>query len=307
MIDIIAQIIFCMLAAALLGFIIGWIFSSFVRNEKHQNQILSVRETFDEQKAHINQLETDLTAKDREILLLKEEYATVQKDLTARELDQTPKHNSSEISEHLQKIDLLKEENELLLTQIKEQKICEDENAMLQNELAELETQNQSLQKRIEALNEFESSYKENIHRIAELESNKQVVSENEYGSTDMTTLFGQIETLKEENNRLITQAKAQKICQDQKNVLELELQELENEKQALLDEIEEIRKKPNKKMKKTNDISSEEVQKSYQSISDTICKQRDILSQEDLQEAGLENSKLQQILKNLFIDPDKR
>ena len=167
MINIIAQIILCMIAASILGFIIGWIFSTLIRNEKHQNQILAVREKFDEQKAQINQLETEKDAKDREIFTIKEQYEVIQKEMISNQMN-------NEDNDILQsKLNDLETENLVLLEQIKEQKLCEDKNDLLEIKLKELESEKQKLIKRIEELKEFETSYKDNIHRIAELESNQ--------------------------------------------------------------------------------------------------------------------------------------
>jgi hypothetical protein len=165
MMDIIAHIIFCMIAASLLGFIIGWIFSTLLRNEKHQSQILAVREKFDEQKAQINQLETKVDTKNREILTIKEQYGVMKKEMISHQIDD---ENDDILRSKLAEAEV---ENMVLLEQIKEQKICEDENAILQVELKELEIEKQKLIERIEELKEFETSYKDNIHRIAELES----------------------------------------------------------------------------------------------------------------------------------------
>jgi len=167
MMNIIAQIIFCMIAASLLGFIIGWIFSTLLRNEKHQNQILAVREKFDEQKAQINLLKTKVDTKSREILTIKEQYSVMKKEMISHEL------NNEDNDILRSKLADIEAENLVLIEQIKEQKICEDENDILQIELKELEIEKQKLIERIEELKEFETSYKDNIHRIAELESHQ--------------------------------------------------------------------------------------------------------------------------------------
>ena len=167
MINIIAQIILCMIAASILGFIIGWIFSTLIRNEKHQKQILAVREKFDEQKAQINQLETEKDAKDREIFTIKEQYEVIQKEMISNQM------NNEDDDILRSKLNDIETENLVLLEQIKEQKLCEDKNEILEIKLKELESEKQKLIERVEELKEFETSYKDNIHRIAELESNQ--------------------------------------------------------------------------------------------------------------------------------------
>lgn len=167
MMEIIIQIIFCMIAAALLGFIIGWIFSSLLRNEKHQSQLLAVKETFDEQRAQISLLETEIDTKKREMLMAKKQYSVLQDEMTSNQSD------SKDAQILHSKISDLEGENLLLLEQIKEQKICDDEKEILEDTVQGLQSEKQTLIKRIEELKEFETSYKDNIHRIAELESHQ--------------------------------------------------------------------------------------------------------------------------------------
>ncbi len=232
MMNIIAQIIFCMIAASLLGFIIGWIFSSLLRNEKHENQVLAVRERFDEQKAQISQLETKIDTKDREILTRKEQYGVMQKEMISHQMD----NEDDDILRS--KIADIEVENMVLLEQIKEQKICEDEKDILQVEVKALENEKETLVQRIEELKEFETSYKDNIHRIAELESNQ---------NRDQTTLPQE--------------------------------------------------KKSPKKTKKKSEKNVIESNK----ISDAICNDKKIISDNDLTSNGIKEDKISKIIENLF------
>ncbi len=225
MLTIIAQIILCMIATTILGFVIGWIFSSFVRNEKHQSQILTVKDRFDLQKAEINQLETDLGAKDRELSILKEEFTSMQKEILSYDMDQDENSYKDKHRENLE-VSQLKSENQILLEQIKEQKICEDENDLLKLELQELENEKQALLDKIEGLEEFKIGYKKNIHKIAELESIQ----------------------------------------------------------------------------KKTQNSS-----KTKQSINDTICDDKEIITDKDLIENGLKNDNISDVIKALFTDQEKK
>lgn len=201
---IIAKIIFCLIAAAILGFIIGWIFSSLIKNEKHQSQILAVRERFDEQKAIINQLETEIDAKDREMSILKEKHTAMEKEMLSYDMDS----GRDELSDA--KIADLEAENLLLLEQIKEQKICEDEKDHLQSELKQLENEKQNLINKIEELKEFEISYKENIHKIAELES-KQKRDEKDFIKTDKT-----VKNKRKKNKSIKAKDISDAICKDE-------------------------------------------------------------------------------------------
>ena len=210
MMDIIAQIIFCMIAASLLGFVIGWIFSTLLRNEKHQSQILAVREKFDEQKAQINQLETKVDTKNREILTIKEQYGVMKKEMISHQIDD---EDDDILRSKLADIEV---ENMVLIEQIKEQKICEDENAILQMELKELEIEKQKLIERIEELKEFETSYKDNIHRIAELESRQK---------KDKTTLSEDKKHPKKAHKKSKKQVIGlNKICDDKKMITDKDL-----------------------------------------------------------------------------------
>ncbi len=170
MLTIISQIILYMLAASILGFIVGWIFSAFVKNEKHQLEILAFTEKLDAKQEQINQHLSENEAKDRELMILKEEYSTVQKEMLTQSLDYETDAATKE------KISYLSSENKILLEQIKEQKICEDENELLKLELQELEDEKQKLIIKIEELSEFETSYKDNILKIAELESRQEKI-----------------------------------------------------------------------------------------------------------------------------------
>ncbi len=170
MLTIISQIILYMLAASILGFIIGWIFSAFVKNENHQLEILAFKEKLDTKQEQINEHQSENEAKDRELMILKEEYSSVQKELLTQSLDYETDETSRE------KISYLSSENQILLEQIKEQKICEDENELLKLELQELEDEKQKLIIKIEELSEFKTSYKNNILKIAELESRQRKI-----------------------------------------------------------------------------------------------------------------------------------
>ena len=170
MLTIITQIIFCIISASILGFIIGWIFSSFLRNEKHQLQILTANDILDEKKEKINQLQTDMDARDREIEILQQEYTTIQKEMLSYSLDQK---DDSLLSKKYKE---LLSENKMLIGQIKEQQICENENELLQSEIKQLSNEKVNLSEKIKELEEFKISYKDNIHKIAELESKQQKV-----------------------------------------------------------------------------------------------------------------------------------
>ncbi len=224
MMNIITQIIFCMVAASLLGFVIGWIFSSLLRNEKHQNQILAVKEKFDEQQAQITLLETKIDTKNREILTVREQYSVLQNEMTNTQDD-----NKDNSILHT-KITDLEGENIVLLEQIKEQKICDDEKDILENELRELENEKNKLILRVEELKEFEISYKDNIHRIAELESNQ---------NRDQTDLKPQKKSVKKtkkkkEKKDIIPHKLNDEICKDKSIITDKDIVSQGNEQDKI-------------------------------------------------------------------------
>ena len=219
MLTIITQIIFCIIAASILGFIIGWIFSSFLRNEKHQKQILEIGDKLDEKKEKINQLQTDMDARERELEILQQEHTTIQKEMLSYSLDQK---DDSSLSTNYKE---LLSENEMLIGQIKEQQICEDENESLKSEIEKLSNEKTKLAEKIKELEEFKISYKENIHKIAELESKQQ--------------------------------------------------------------KVEKIEKKTKK----------------HKNINDTICKDKQIIDENDLKSAGFTEDKLSKLLNELFLN----
>jgi hypothetical protein len=226
-----------MIAAAILGFIIGWLFSILAKNEKHQNQILAVKEKFDEQKADINQLETIVDTKNREIATLKKQYGVMQEGMIQTDMDD---ENGEDDYLLKSKVGDLEAENLVLLEQIREQKICDDEKEVLQAEIKVLKSKNQNLTDRVEELNEVKISYKDNIHKIAELESYK---------------------------NRSITTPSEKK------------------------------------KKKKSKNKKLEKVKKST-GINSSICDDNKLISDKDLNQAGIKEDKLSEIIKNLFTEP---
>ncbi|MCH9814298.1 MAG: hypothetical protein K0U47_10210 [Epsilonproteobacteria bacterium] len=288
MLTIIAKIIICMIGAALLGFIIGWIFSSLLRNEKHDNQILAIKEKFDEQKAQLNQLETDIGAKDKELDILKGEYESAQKTLLAKDMDKEEYHLQTP------KTQALLEENEMLLLQIKEQQLCEDDCKKLKEE-------NKKLKTKISALKEMESSYKENIARIAELESDQHRISPMALDG-DISI---KLQELEEENASLHQRMQLQNNCETEKEILLNEIEELLLEKQSLLNNIDTIKKRKNKTTQ-TESKKSIKVSKSQKNINDTICNEKEIIQNKDLSDMGFEEAKIKKVIQNLFDDKRK-
>ncbi len=168
MITIITQITACIIAAAILGFIIGWIFSLLKKDEKNQSKILKIEDLLDKKKEDLNQLQAKLQIKDKEMEVLQKEYTTMQKEI------QSYSYESEAETIYISKYKELESENQMLISQIKEQQICEDENRALRDRLDKIEDEKERLLKEIEELEEYKEGYKENILKIAKLQSTKE-------------------------------------------------------------------------------------------------------------------------------------
>ncbi len=264
MLPIIYQIILCLIAASILGFIIGWVFSSFVRNEQSENHILAVQDKIDKHKEKINQIKSDLYAKDKEVSIIKEEYETVQKEMLSIDLNKS--NNNFEIT----KIADLEYDNTVLTKQIKEQKICEDANEDLENQIKEQREINKNLFEKIEELKEFEQSYRKNIDKIAQLES----------------------------------------VQYNDKELMQLEIKELTEEKQYLLEKIDKLKDEKNNETeekieleKKINELQNNKKQifHSLSEIDKHVCEEKKIIDKSDISQLGLKEVLISKVIKDLF------
>ncbi len=140
--EIIAKILFCLIAAAFLGFVIGWIFASLFKNEKLEAKLTALHDQIDNEKETINQLQNDYEAKSRELELCEERFRESQRELLSLQMDQ-------EQNETLEK---LKDKNALLQERLGEQTLLEQENTTLKEELRTLEAEKEKLLQKLSDL-----------------------------------------------------------------------------------------------------------------------------------------------------------
>jgi len=131
----ITKFIFCLLAAGILGFIVGWMLSSLVRNEKLEEKYTDLKDDFDAKRAELNQAYSDLDAKDDELTLTDNNIQQLQKELLMKNMDIEEYEKKGFISHDSSDLEL---ENNTLKEEISEYKYLENENELLHNELKEL-------------------------------------------------------------------------------------------------------------------------------------------------------------------------
>ncbi len=143
----ISKFILCLLAAGVLGFIIGWMLSSLVRNEKLEEKYNSVKDDFDAKRAELNQTYSDLDAKEEELNLAYRNTQQLQKELLMKNMDIEEYEKNGFISSDTSALEL---ENNTLKEEISEYKYLENENELLHNELKELSAEKEKLLEEIE-------------------------------------------------------------------------------------------------------------------------------------------------------------
>ena len=131
----ITKFIFCLLAAGVFGFIAGWMLSSLIKNEKLEEKYTAIKDDFDTQRAELNQLHSDLDAKDKALRLLESNANQIEKELLMKSMDIEEYQKNGFISHN--DTDLILEINSLK-EEISEYKYLENENELLHNELKEL-------------------------------------------------------------------------------------------------------------------------------------------------------------------------
>ncbi len=161
----ITKFIFCLLAAGAFGFIIGWILSSLVKNEKLEEKYIDIKDDFDTKRAELNQAYSDLDAKDHELTLSSNNMQQVQKELLMKSMDLEEYEKNSFVSQNTTELEL---ENNTLKEEISEYKYLENENDLLHNELKELGVEKEKF------LQEIENN--QNLHLLAPVIEKKEKV-----------------------------------------------------------------------------------------------------------------------------------
>ncbi len=143
----ITKFILCLLAAGVLGFIIGWMLSSLVKNEKLEEKYRTVKDDFDAKRAELNQAYSDLDAKEEELNLSYRNTQQIQKELLMKNMDLEEYEKNGFVSSDTSALEL---ENNTLKEEISEYKYLENENELLHNELKELSVEKEKLLEEIE-------------------------------------------------------------------------------------------------------------------------------------------------------------
>jgi chromosome segregation ATPase len=148
MLWMITKFIFCLLAAGILGFIIGWILSSLIKNEKSEEKYALLYEDFETRRAELNQAYSDLDSKEQELTLSHNEIQQLKKELMMKNMDIEEFQKNGFVSHEPTELEL---ENNTLKEEISEYKYLENENELLHNELKELGLEKEKLMQKIES------------------------------------------------------------------------------------------------------------------------------------------------------------
>jgi chromosome segregation ATPase len=148
MLWMITKFIFCLLAAGVLGFIIGWILSSLIKNEKSEEKYTLLQEEFETKRAELNQAYSDLDNKEQELTLSRNEIQQLGKELMMKNMDLEEFQKNGFLSHEPTELEL---ENNTLKEEISEYKYLENENELLHNELKELSIEKEKLLQQIES------------------------------------------------------------------------------------------------------------------------------------------------------------
>ena len=228
MLEIMMKITVCLFLAALLGFVIGWLFSALLKNEKMQKKYNTLYEEYELKRSDIKQLKEDLALKDDAMAALEQKYQNCEKARLNAQMDE------KDCDKYQRQIDELRSENEMLISQIKEQKICEDENQLLKDELKILEEEKEAVLEKVTACKEYEQNYKALIVEIESLKSEKEKLERNQFEPDRIFT---------PEITQNVSTHTLENIKEDVLHLRE-EIQKIKDEKTALQEEIKRLRKK---------------------------------------------------------------
>ncbi len=174
MMEIIAKILFCLIAAAFLGFIIGWIFASLFKNEKLEAKITALQDEIADEKEKANELRHACEAKNKELAQCEERYKESQRELLSLQMDRDEEREAALHQEQAGEYRLLQNEN---VTLKEELKTLEREKEELLTKITDLEKKistapNETLQKAIrenQLLTEELSELKKRLAHKSEL------------------------------------------------------------------------------------------------------------------------------------------
>ncbi len=231
LLEIVTKIAFCLFVAALLGFLIGWLFSRLQKEEKAERKYNALYDDYEVKVSEIKQLREELAIQEEHMQKLQQQYQQCEKERLNVQMSQT------DCDQYLRQIKELESENEMLISQIKEQKICEDENSLLKDEIRVLEDEKGMLLDKLENCKESEEHYKSLIGEIealkAQNEKLRQAAASQErlFSEREQQPDMQELETIKES----VMQLKA-------------EVDRIKEEKRRLKSEVKRLRKKLSEK-----------------------------------------------------------
>ncbi len=290
MMELITKISLCMIAAAILGFLVGWLFSALFKNEKIEKKYDALYDEFEVKESEIKQLHQDLS-------LIQNDLSECEKKLNECEKDRLNAQMEQDSGErYLRQIKELESENRMLVSQIKEQKICEDENELLKDEIRVLEDEKQKLLDQLDAYKEYEHNYKALIVEIESLKSEKEklqklaqekdTLSKEEYENIlkDVLTLKSEVTNMKK-----------------RKEDLERKLSQLRSELEKKNKTIKELQEPKEEPLKDIYRILPQERESSNEEsdIDDQVCK-------EGKQDEEIKIKKLSELIKETLKDIKK-
>jgi chromosome segregation ATPase len=147
MLWMITKFIFCLLAAGIFGFIVGWVLSSLIKNEKLEAQYSQIKDDVETKRAELNQAYSDLDAKEHELEVAEKNIQQLQKELLMKNMDLEEYQKHGLLSQDPTALEL---ENNTLKEEISEYKYLENENELLHNELKELSLEKERLLQEID-------------------------------------------------------------------------------------------------------------------------------------------------------------
>lgn len=232
LLEIIAKISFCLLIAAALGFIVGWLFAKLRKEEKISQQYNTLFENYEVKMSELKQLQEELSLKEETIADLEGKFQACEKERLSAQMEET------DCSKYQQQIEELRSENNMLISQIKEQKLCEDENMLLKDEIKVLEEERDHLLTRIDECKTYQENYKALIAQVEQLKSENQKLQKiKEHHETERIFLPGSEEA---------PGVSPEKFTNIKKDLLQLkrDVEKIRAEKKALKTKVKKLEKR---------------------------------------------------------------
>lgn len=201
MITIITQMALCLLVALAIGFIFGWVLSSFLRNEKLENTAEELHGKLDQKEAELSEIQNELEAKNEDLEITQESLNAKEKELLIKSMDIEEYQKKltdyeSELKQTLSQNDSIKAEIGIYKEQIKEYQVYENENEILQTELKELENEKGTLLEKLDDFDMIKSDLLNANDKInASADRMKELEDQITTSQSEILTLKNQIKT----------------------------------------------------------------------------------------------------------------